>query len=1708
MESNKTNQKKFAGIVSDVNQINIDIEKGAMADNFNGRVAQIGENLFSWTSMSGVTKTFSIPNKNGSIGTALAAKANVYMFDDRMFAKKLNTNISQVIGNSQTGTYEYVLQFQAYKSDFSNVENTSPPFELLIKQIVVKDSSGNVSAYDLKISWSILGVTAWADETTFNLISYSDKLAKMHDVLAYYYNLKIDNVNTSNGLYGSRGVYATNGISKYCQITIASNKTSNIVIKNKKGMTAETPLYFSKNRIGFGLGSIYENLGYPNAPEYPIPGSDYNLNPFSDDYPYGLCRNTRNGKNYVVYSGGIVYTTIPYGNYNGGKGTVFKMSVDDEADPISTPMFEFIRTNDEEPLIIEMEPIGFGYGLTIQRYKAAQNFKTMAYRQNGAIGIDKFKCIMFLSIGNESTLIVLINTENKKVEVTPLLETEEFIDIDEDCKINGFAKYDNENNLRIYWTSGKGHIRLLNLNDIPTNDIEINTRLFKPCNFGEINVNRVSKSGGSLLCGAYQFCFELSIDGFIWTRASQHTNPVMIGQSYFGVEGLVGTDIKTATYPKPNDEIDGSYRGAEPGTKTTESINVLITNIDKRYNYIRVFSIEYISGSSSKIVNCIYQNKLSETEKYSFSCTHSGANNVVEGNFELSEVTIRKRIPLNVKHIAQINNRMIISNFTEEYKLRADLPLNSNISFVKTTQGIGVDTEPSIPNKLKNNGYKNWVNQYLYKTLPAYSKSMYAWIYIDEYGNESEPSQPFELELDFRKLKNIKYNNNWSHPNGVINWNKFYLSAESWDLAIAKSNQQSLYSDEIEYETRKITGGYELYAYGLNIKVNNPTWPNWAKKAILVEKKQQLNNSYSPTEGFGILTQTGIKMAYLPDADGYNVYNNYNFKQGDKIRILNVSAYTIKGNALYNDPTTYFFCHNNNYINSNRFYFDIVSFKQQIYPKPSESGFKVGEDKMPDETINMRAFDISFNINNDIYNELLAAGGIPSDNLKGIVKFQIERENSSTNEDIEEYTKTNFEIDLTKRYNGNYKRAFIGNNYISTNHQIVTMRNNYFRTEYLNVTAGYYNFTKGFNPVIVNPLITKFNMAMADDSVFPFLRINPVINNFTAYGFKKINRDYAAENNLNNYKYISQEFLKPRSKFDNIIMYSNPTVIGRIYDSYVDINPINSLEVQSDFGQIIAVFYFNNHLLVQQQFGFRKYVIDSKEFVQTTNGTMITITSGNFISSVPLDLSTTFGSYYPGIKGEKGIYFVSSQHQIFCLATEKEIILLSVLTGFQNELSKFEIVEDTRNVWTFNDVILFKDKEENMIYLYIVSRKSYKILSISQPMIISKTLSQPKIGEKYSYLRNNTGTTVLQTILVTDISVNAVGYLIEFDVISEVPYKLDKLQILTLYLTDTKSPELYSFNENYDFLEYRSSNLRINQHLEKIFVDTQFGNQINIESSESEFHYDNVNTDLKVPMDSCLWNNLFYPNKNVVISENTTLNNLATNFVLSIPNGIPANQNYYLLSSNKEFHFLKGVKYTIQFNISFPSGGGMSSPQKLFFGPVYDVLKLNANPIGINDFLDAAYPASSVNEYSFIPHTSFIAPLSLLFVNNTNTYNGLIFCLKLLKFDYTEQFESYPVMYVTNGKSEMISYDNLILTVKEENVPNRIEIYSKEQEENLIISNPNTYGKLRLRQFQMAIPKLNTKERLRSTYFTIKFVYTFNKIKNVINSLESYIRTL
>lgn len=1718
METKSVEQKVFKGIVTDINEIDVNIAEGALADNFNGRVAQIGPNNFSWSSVKGTSKAFVINPKAGGTDPALGSKANIYMFDDRMFAENPNKTLGMKIPNSSSGTYEYILNLSAYKTDFSGLfVNPYSQIEILVKQKIETDSSGNKSEYKLILAWRIGTSSAFASSITYTLISYPNILYKMHETLAYYINTYIISSIISGPFYGLVAQsFEVNG-QTFCELRMANTVLANLVVKNKFGLTTETPTYFCKNRFGFGAGSKFNNLGYPNAPQYPVPGSDYEINPLADDMPWGLTSKLREKKQYTVFSGVVEYQkdNIPSSYTTGGN-----FSLDPNLEQRVTSLYDyanpylyFKQDNGVQTNVVENEPNGWGYGLTTQLYKAAISYKDASYGFCGTLGVSKTKALLFLSIGNEYTKICLIDTTNKKIEVTTLIETDEDLNINQYSKIRGFAKYDNENNLRAYWTSGVGHLRVLNLNDIPTSSFDFNTRLIKPCNFGEINISRVSKSGGGLLVGSYQFCHELSIDGAIWTRAGQHTDPIMIGQSYYGAEGLIGTDVKTATYAKPNEENEPTYRGANLGTKTTEAINVLITNIDKRYNYIRVFSIESISGSASKVINNIYEGKLKEIEKYSFSCTHSGSTNIVEGNLNISEITQRKIVPLNVKWISQINNRMVICNYSTDYKIREDLTdyKNSNLSIIKTRQCIGSDTDIT-----KLPGHKNWLNQYQHRTLPVFWSHEFAWVYIDEYGNESEPTDPFNIELDFRKYLNAQHYTSYNHPATKIDWSKNFIDiAGNWDSAYAKANQDSIFLNETDWGNHQLMTNYLLYSYGTNLKIPNFKKPSWAQKAILVEKKQSSTKKIIVSEGFGIYDGISIKMGFMPDAEGYNVYDNYSFKQGDKIRITAKIVEPVDGGSIakvgkYKDPTTYIFNYIDNYFyglvdGDTEYLFEIKSFAHKIYPKKDERGAKdLGggnfEWLMPSDTINMTAFEIMFD-------------GTPDIGSNKLVKFQIERESDTIQEDIQEFVNTGFSIDLKSKYNEDYQRAFIGNSFISTCHQIITMRTAFYYAAYRGINLVTYVNEDRYVPVQVLPLITKFNMAMADDSMFPFYRMNPVVNNYTCYGFRQINRDYAVQNSLNNYKFISQDFLKPRKVFNNVMLYSNASVIGQTYDNYADINPLNLLEVQSDYGEIVAIFELRGFLMVQQQYGFRKYVIDAKEFVQTTNGSLVTLTAGGFISSIPSNISDTFGSIYPGVKGEKGIYFISSQYQMLCFATEQKIDLISNDMGFQKLLNENLLVEDDRNTNQFNGIDVFKDKNESLIYFYLVSRPMFSVFNFTTTVItVYKSVIIPEVNGVYCFLYLEAGGYYLKYIQINSIVEASIYYELSYATIALVPYSSSLLVEGKLYLAEVKKPSLLAFNELQGILEFRSSNLRNQQPLEKLYIDSFFGNQINIEYENSNKFY-NVQNGLggnHIPLNTRVWDRIYQPGPYTTLFNPNLQGNNTIDFKLSLPNTILINSKLYFLSTNKEFHFVKGVKYTFSFLISFPTGGGIGLPLKLFFGPTKDLLDRFTTPIGFSDYMEKAYPVggTGIKQYSFVCNESFVSPITLYAENFRNTSNGLLMRLFWLQFDYEEQFESYPELYVGSNSSKMISYDNLILSTGNENTPDRIEIYSKEQEETLTITSPLNYGKQRLRQFQMAIPKLNSKERLRSTYFKIKFVYVSNEIKNMINALESIIRSL
>lgn len=1713
MESKHTEQIIFKGIVTDVNEINVAIAKGAMADNFNGRISPVGGNRYAWTSEKGTIKYFSIPNVTGETFPIQRSKARVYMFDDRVF-DALNTNsLKQATSGAATYSYEYILEFSAYNEAFTSIDLSAPVFQIRVEQRLSR-SSGVVTFGTVYFSYRTGTSGVWNSSTGYSFYNpgtIADPLGTLHTSLATYYNAYVNSVGGGIGVYDSVATKVYDPIldSVYVEVELAHN--TNLVVKNLKGETTPTAYYFTENKFGFGHGSRGESLGYPNAPKYAIPGSDYPLNPFSDYVPCGITQEYIEGKTYYVVSGCVQILsggaeTFYY------KGDKFTVNSNGESTPAQNNFIKNIVINREKTKTIEVNPIGFGYGITVQKYRAAYTTKTVSPKFVGSISIDKNKALLFFSIANSGTIIYKLDVVTTPF-VTELIYTTENIDINNNSEVFGFCKYDDDTNIRAYWTSGFGHIRTINLNKIPTESFDFNTRLIKPCNFGNIDILNVSRTGGGLLCGSYQFCFELSIDGFVWTRSSQRTNIIMIGQSYWGAEGLVGGETKTATYPKANPEIEPSYRGAIPGTKTTESINVLLTNLDTRYNYIRVFSIESISGSSSKVVNKIYQERLQGKDFYSLSIVHQGANSVIEGNLNISEISSRQKVPLNVKWISQINNRIIIGNFTENYKLRSDLEseVNPVILSKPAKQGIGCDTTDLA--SAGPNGHKYWENQYRYKTFPSILNDTYAWAYIDEYGNESEPSQPFNLEYDFRRFQNALYYNLMPHPHGISSWAKNYTAVSG-----GGGSQEALFvTPEWLYDSAfLVKGGFFLYSYGLYIKLQNFAWPSWAKKAILVQKKKTKNKQYIITEGYGILTSTGIKVSYLPELEGYNVYDNYVYKQGDKIRITGTSYVEQTSNANWNDPAVYIFATKPEYYTGagdQDFLFDILSFSQEVYPRKYEDGFAAWESKMPAETINSRGYVFALNLGSK-YATIKAKATNPSGYLTGnpLVRFQIERpENLEYQpEDTETFINTGFSIDLKERFENLYRRVFFGDSYISTNHQILAMRAGFynFDVNYLNSAGGStFPLESGYTPVVVMPLISKFNMAMADDSAFPFYRMNAVVHNYNAHGFRNVNRDYGAINDTILFSYISEQILAKRQSFKNVFIHSDVVPIGSIYDGYSLLKATNQIEVQSDFGEITSIWEIKGKLIVVQQNGTRSFVLDSKEFVQTTSGSIITASAGQFVDTNHFDLSVTTGSDYRGVKTEKGIYIISSNNNMLCLIDSENIVPISLELGFQSLFNEHKPKKDNRNIKEFNGVSLFYNPNEKLVYVMIKAREilGHLISSLAGSVSIFKGDIKPVVGSYYGVFETISGIAHTRYFKIDSVVVGPNSFQLLYTKSYLVPgFK----SMHDIWLTTVNEGLFAAYNETEEALEFRGSNRTLNFLPNQITIDLMNANQLNIpEKVSSVFSLVNE-TAPKINLGGNTWNQIWNVCAGLNLVENTTVAHYTTDFILSLSGAMPTSK--YLLGSKNEFHFVKGMTYEITYEISFPSGGDLPSKMKYLLGPAYELLEDCATPINPGRFLDALYSNTSANEitYSFKVNKSFVSQIALYCLNPNLSANGLSQRIKLKSLNYFETIESNLELYVSSESSEMISYDNLILTGKELVFPDRIEIYSKEQEAYLNISNVSTYAKMRLRQMQMAIPKLSTKERLRSTYFKIKFVYVSTGAQKIINGIKSFYRTI
>lgn len=1189
MEQAKKDQAAFVGMKTDLNPTLVKSEEGIYTHSLNGKVIKKTGRNYAWENLKGTKRIFEIPVLKDEVVES-AGSANLYFFDWRQFVDNWKTATYTI--PQQTLIFGFVLK--------TNDLDFTPTEQVQFSCWIYINTGGNL----LTVIWAIGDTTAYVGAHVYTIpltdISANNTYKTIvHFVLAKfvedYYPYRF--LPISGGVPFSQisielGKHKTHvkdipaepelehDIDELfdCTYYIKFTHASRQLIIEAKGLTEPDVTYWP-NTKGWGLGSKSGKMHsiFASTPPYPTPGSDANINPIAIEQPGGITTNYKTNRWYWVLGGTAQHQNVLYTT-----GTYFYTGIHARVDHI---------THDTK--VMELTPRYPGYGLT----------KTLAIETRWVypntpeivhfIAINDDELVVFATIPNERALIYKVSFGNESSITNTLMDTTSFA-FGKNFQFQCIDRNESDQSHKLFWSEGEGVLRFIDLNKLPeVGNEDFDTRLFKTSNnFGNIKIDKANRFGGNLLVGSYRVAFCLSHDGFVWTRYSPITNAVSLGQGY--------SSTIDPTKPLPTNENDPEYRGYPPGTKTTQSLSIEVTNIDRNFKYIKIASIEYVSGSGTPIVNIVFKKELVGTDYQRILANYGGIQDVVESGLTISDIINPKIILDKTKALTHGQNRLIVANYKEPIlKLTSDSNLGTddylnNLDLQAVRKYIGYDNSYSTIN-----GYKSSENQLNYKSLQIREKYTFAWVLIDEYGNASDPFGEFEFDK-------------------LLNYDKMFFQG---GVPLSPVQTHPRYSGVV----------FAQYAYGMRINLENIVFPSWAKKAILVRQIRDNSNQTVMLSGSGILypsvNQKRITNAIIPDLYGSNTAEKYTWQDGDEIHVLNefelddeygltkfpFPSYNYSEIDLFATPpyacvwgTTPMYC--NGDIEMNFKPQRITSFlSSSIFPlavDPLTKGYGWGID-----------FDSAYNVYTNTRSRYCHFI-ILRPRFKSGLGF------------VKKYENTGFELDL--RFRHPYKIDVFGGDVYNSVFPVMGATGTDART---NTTYAAQN--------ILTVVQSKHNYSLINNAEQAHGVLNPDYNRFS------YNRDYSP-NPDNSYIKIDESVSNLKEDFSNTIAFSDVRISNALEESYAVFKANNVVDVSNNFGKINSIQFLYDYLFIIQERGIVAVPASNKEFVATEAGTKIkTGDPAQFISLTDvIHLSEKFGGQ-TSIKTQKGVYTFDLINKVF-----------------------------------------------------------------------------------------------------------------------------------------------------------------------------------------------------------------------------------------------------------------------------------------------------------------------------------------------------------------------------------------------------------------------------------------------------------------------------
>lgn len=275
---------------------------------------------------------------------------------------------------------------------------------------------------------------------------------------------------------------------------------------------------------------------------------------------------------------------------------------------------------------------------------------------------------------------------------------------------------------------------------------------------------------------------------------------------------------------------------------------------------------------------------------------------------------------------------------------------------------------------------------------------------------------------------------------------------------------------------------------------------------------------------------------------------------------------------------------------------------------------------------------------------------------------------------------------IDNRFGGNTEEAYENNTWVPAGEPVELIDNNlmtliadrgdtfYQRYDCLKT----YPFTPDEKNSIIENVSFMCETRINCDGRYDKNRGNATKFTITPKNFNLMNPVYNQKNNYFNYSYLNSNRVYP--DHFNQVCWSMTKSLGEDIDTWAKINLGSTLDMDGEYGEIVALVFFNNDIWCFQERGISKILFNSRVQIPVSDGVPIEITNGMKVQG-KVYITTKAGcqNKFAITTTPNGVYFIDGYNNTITIFNGQALQNVSDIKGFREWMYTQDTVTEWKN---------------------------------------------------------------------------------------------------------------------------------------------------------------------------------------------------------------------------------------------------------------------------------------------------------------------------------------------------------------------------------------------------------------------------------------------